>query len=133
MRNSSRPVILGIAANDVLLRVRADPMSGKKRKLRLAGTTFVDHSLQPIVPAGFQRIGHYGLLSPTCKQEALAAARAALDVPPPAPAVIESVAEFMQRVKCIEFGRCPHCGIGQFRVVATLLPPRDHPKLRGHP
>ena len=47
--------------------------------------------------------------------------------------VVESVAEFMQRVTCIEQARCPHCGIGQFRVVATLLPQRDPPKLRGPP
>jgi len=76
---------------------------------------------------------HYGLLSPTRKKEALAAARVALNVPPPMPAVVESVAEFMQRVRCIEKARCPHCGIGQFRVVATLLPQRDPPKLRGPP
>jgi hypothetical protein len=125
--------ILGIDGNDVLLRVRADPASGKKRTLHVPGTEFIDRFLQHVLPAGFKRIRHYGLLSPTRKKEALAAARAALNVPPPAPAVVESVAEFMQRVTCIEQARCPHCGIGQFRVVATLLPQRDPPKLRGPP
>jgi hypothetical protein len=125
--------ILGIDGNDVLLRVRADPTSGKKRTLRVPGTEFIDRFLQHVLPVGFKRISHYGLLSPTRKREALAAARAALNVPPHAPAVVESVAEFMQRVTCIEQARCPHCGIGQFRVVATLLPQRDPPKLRGPP
>ena len=78
-------------------------------------------------------IRHYGLLSPARKKDALAAARAALDVPPPQAAVIESVAEFMQRVAHIEHARCPHCKIGQFRVVATLLPERNLRNPRGPP
>ena len=80
-----------------------------------------------------RRIRHYGLLSFAPRKLALAAARAALDVPPPQAAVIESVAEFMQRVAHIEHTRCPHCRIGQFRVVATLLPRRDLPNPRGPP
>lgn len=129
----SNESILGIDGNDVLLRVRAGPTSSKKRTLRVPGTEFIDRFLQHILPAGFKRIRHYGLLSPARKKDALAAARAALNVPPPEPAVIESVADFMQRVARIEQGRCPHCRIGQFRVVATLLPQREPPKLRGPP
>lgn len=48
-----------------------------------------------MLPSGFKRIRHYGLLSPARKKAGLAAARAALDVPPPQTAVIESVAGFM--------------------------------------
>jgi hypothetical protein len=73
------------------------------------------------------------LLSPARKKDALAAARAALDVPPPQAAVIESVADFMQRVAHIEHARCSHCGVGQFRVVASLLPQRDVVHPRGPP
>ena len=125
--------IVGIDGKDVLLRVRADPASGKKRVIRLPGAEFIDRFLQHVLPAGFKRIRHYGLLSPARKKDALAAARAALDVPPPQMAVIESVAEFMQRVAHIEHTRCPHCKIGQFRVVASLLPKRDLPNPRGPP
>jgi hypothetical protein len=54
-----------------------------------------------------KRIRHYGLLSSAPRRKlALAAARAALDVPPPQAAVIESVAEFMQRLAHIEHTRC---------------------------
>lgn len=122
--------IVGIEGNDVLFRVRADPASGKKRTLRVPGAEFFDRFLQQVLPAGFKRIQHYGLLSPARKKDALATARAALDVPPPQAAVIESVAEFMQRVAHMEHTRCPHCKIGQFRVVASLLPQRDlvHPR-----
>ena len=125
--------IVGIEGNDVLFRVRADPASGKKRTLRVPGAEFIDRFLQHVLPAGFKRIRHYGLLSPARKKDALAAARAALDVPPPQAAVIESVADFMQRVAHIEHARCSHCKIGQFRVVATLLPERNLRNPRGPP
>jgi len=121
--------IVGIGDNEVLFRVRADPASGKKRTLCVPGAEFIDRFLQHVLPAGFKRIRHYGLLSPARKKDALAAARAALDVPPPQAAVIESVTEFMQRVAHIEHTCYPHCKIGQFRVIASLLPQRDlvHP------
>ena len=125
--------IVGIEGKDVLFRVRADSASCKKRTLRVPGAEFIDRFLQHVLPAGFKRIRHYGLLSPARKKVALAAARAALDVPPPQAAVIESVAAFMQRVAHIEHARCPHCRIGQFRVVATLLPQRNLPNPRGPP
>jgi hypothetical protein len=125
--------IVGIDGNDVLLRVRADPASGKKRVVRLPGVEFIDRFLLHVLPAGFKRIRHYGLLSPARKKAALAAARAALDVPPPQAVVIESVAEFMKRVTHMDLARCPYCENGRLRVVASLLPQRDFPNLRGPP
>jgi len=44
-----------------------------------------------VLPSGFKRIRHYGLLSAARKRAGLAAARAARDAPPPDPVVIESV------------------------------------------
>ena len=113
--------IVGIDGNDVRFRVRGDPESGQKRVVRLPGTEFIRRFLQHVLPTGFKRIRHYGLLSAARKKRCLAAARAALDVPPPHPEVIESVDEFLRRVARIEAARCPHCGVGQFRVSAVLL------------
>ena len=114
--------ILGIDGNDVLLRVRADATSGKKRTLRIAGTEFIGRFLLHVLPPGFKRIRHYGLLSPARKKEALAAARAALGAAAPQPAVIESVAAFLKRVARIEYAHCPHCGCGQFRLIDAIAP-----------
>ncbi|MBK8401431.1 MAG: transposase [Propionivibrio sp.] len=108
--------IVGIDGNDVLFRVRADRSTGKKRTIHLPGTEFIGRFLHHVLPPGFKRIRHYGLLSPARKKNGLAAARAALGVPPPHPEVIESVDEFLRRVARIEPAHCPHCGIGQFRV-----------------
>ena len=86
--------ILGIDGHEVLLRVRADDASGRKRTLRVPGTEFIDRFLQHVLPCGFKRIRHYGLLAPAHKRTHLAAARAALGAPPPQPVVIETVAAF---------------------------------------
>ena len=114
--------IVGITHDQVAFRVRADS-GGKKRVLRLAGSEFIACFLLHVLPSGFKRIRHYGLLSPARKKVGLAAARSALAVPPPEPAIIESVTAFLHRVARLASMCCPHCG-GQFRVTATLLPQR---------
>ena len=77
-----------------------------------------------VLPPGFKRIRHYGLLATAHKARRLAAARGALDVPIPDPVVIESVAAFMQRVAMIECPACRLCGFGHFVVSGSLLPVR---------
>ena len=114
--------IIGIANDQVAFRVRADA-EGKKRVLCLAGSEFIARFLLHVLPSFFKRIRHYGLLSPARKKVGLAVARIALAVPPPEPAIIESVAAFLHRVARLESMCCPHCG-GLFRVTATLLPQR---------
>lgn len=125
--------ILGIDGNDVLFRVRADTESGRRRTQRLPGIEFIGRFLQHVLPPSYKRIRHYGLLSPARKKMGLATARAALGVPPPEATVIESVAEFMQRVSCIEYGRCQDCGIGHLRRTGTIVPERHRPHSRGPP
>lgn len=88
--------IIGIANDQVAFRVRADA-EGRKRTLRLPGGEFIARFLLHVLPSGFKRIRHYGLLSPARKKIGLAA-RSALAVPPPEPVIIESVAAFLRRV-----------------------------------
>ncbi|MBK8892525.1 MAG: transposase [Propionivibrio sp.] len=61
--------IVGIDGNDVLFRVRADRSTGKKRTIHLPGTEFIGRFLHHVLPPGFKRIRHYGLLSPGPKEE----------------------------------------------------------------
>ena len=125
--------IVRIDGSEVAFRVRGDPVSGKKRVVRLPGAEFIQRFLQHVLPSGFKRIRHYGLLSAARKKAGLAAARQALGVPPPQPAVIESVDDFLRRIRRTEALRCPHCGDGAFRFTATLRPERHPLNLRGPP
>lgn len=105
----------------VHLRVRGE--GGKRRTLKLPGVEFIDRFLKHVLPEGFKRIRHYGLLAPAKKAKRLALARAALDAPAPEPAVIESVDVFLRRVAKIEACACPACQ-GRLHVVAVLAPIR---------
>lgn len=125
--------IVGIDGDEVALRVRADTGSGKKRTLRLPGSEFIGRFLLHVLPAGFKRIRHYGLLSPACKRAGLAAARAALDVPAPSPIAAESVADFLRRVAHIEHERCPSCGRGRMQLMAIIPPVPRALRVRGPP
>jgi hypothetical protein len=95
-------------------------------------------SLQPIeflrrfalhvLPRGFNRIRHYGLLANCSKRARLAQARGALNASTPAQATAapESVRAFWQRIAGIDIERCPHCHHGTLRLIATLAP-QPHP------
>lgn len=124
--------IVGMPGSEVAFRVRAGD-GEKKRVMRLPGAEFIRRYLLHVLPSGFKRIRHYGLLAPGGKRQRLAAARQALDVPPPEPAVIESVEAFLKRVANIEWLRCPHCRKGEFRPVQGFPPPRRLPPAMGPP
>ena len=115
--------IVGVADGQVAFRVRAgQPGQGKKRVIRLAGPAFIQRFLLHVLPPGFKRIRHYGLLAAANKTRRLAAARAALAVPTPDPVVIEDVADFLRRVARIVWRCCPACG--KERMVVTAVIPR---------
>jgi len=116
--------ILAVRDDGVRLRVRADGNGGKnagknagKKIVRIDGAEFVGRFLQHVLPAGFKRIRHYGLLAPAHKTRCLSQARAALAMPVPNPIAQETVAAFMRRVARIEIERCPRCH-GCWRPIA---------------
>ena len=123
--------IVAIRDGCVLLRVRADG-SGGKRVARIPGPVFIKRFLQHVLPPGFKRIRHYGLLSPARKRDRLAVARDALNVPAPSPPALEAAEDFMRRVAQKEISQCPRCGRGVLQVVAVLPPPRAS-AIRPHP
>jgi hypothetical protein len=119
--------IVAIQDQNVLLRVRADNQGGK-RVVRIPGVTFIERFLQHVLPPGFKRIRHYGLLSPARKTERLSAARQALNAPAPNPVAQETAEQFMSRVAQQDIARCPCCGLGRLRAVAVLQPFYAAPK-----
>jgi hypothetical protein len=126
--------LLEVGAERVRLRVRGAARLEGRRVIELPSDVFIARFLQHILPTGYKRIRHYGLLGPAAKAASLAAARAALDAPPPPPSAPESVEAFMRRVATFEWGRCPRCGAGTFVVVDVIVavhaqpwPPRGPP------
>jgi hypothetical protein len=62
--------IVAIRGDTVLLRVR-DNHAGGKRVIRVPGAEFTGRFLQHVLPPGFKRIRHYGVLSAACKKRCL--------------------------------------------------------------
>ncbi|MBH9554384.1 IS91 family transposase [Inhella gelatinilytica] len=104
---------------DVVFTVRADAHGGKRR-MRLPLQEFIRRFLLHVLPAGVQRIRHYGVLANGCKRRQLARARQALAQPQPQPLALEAARDFMARVARIDTQRCPTCGHSPMRVVASL-------------
>ena len=98
------------------LRVRADA-SGGKRVIAMHGVQFIERLLLHVLPSGFKRIGHDGLLAPAAKTQRLAASRKLLAMPRANPQAVEDAQAFMRRVAGLEIERCPHCQLGRWCVV----------------
>jgi hypothetical protein len=83
---------------------------------------FLRRFLLHVVPAGFVRIRHFGLLANRRRAAALAQCRALLAQPPPPPAPPESVRELVLRITGIDIERCPVCQQGVLQPLGRLLP-----------
>lgn len=110
--------LLAIEGDEVVLRVRAD--GGGKRTIGIPGNEFVARLLQHVLPPGFKRIRHFGLLAPAAKAQRLALSRQLLAMPQPSAQAREDAMAFMRRVAAIEIDRCPHCRLGHWQFVSTL-------------
>ena len=94
----------------------------KVKVMRLPVEEFIRRFLLHVLPKGFMRIRHYGLLANRHRTEHLTACRVALDAPTPAPAEPETVEAFLVRVLGTDPKRCPHCGQGRLLPVKRLPP-----------
>lgn len=117
----------------VAFRVRDNANPGKKRIERMPAQDFIGRFLQHVLPSGFKRIRHYGILASGHKQAQLARCRSALEMPAPNAAVIETVAAFFKRVMGRELACCPHCGQVAMRLVDVIAPARPTHQSRGPP
>ena len=77
----------------------------------------VGRLLQHVLPSGFKRMRHYGLLAPAAKTQRLALARQVLAMPAANPQAREDAQAFMRRVATLEIECCAHCKLGRWRVV----------------
>jgi len=123
--------LLAIDGDTVRLRVRADATGGK-RTIALDGQQFIGRLLQHVLPPGFKRIRHYGLLAPAAKTERLALARRLLAMPASSPQAREDAQAFMRRVAAIEIDCCPHCKLGRWQVLQQLPAQRSMLAMAGH-
>jgi hypothetical protein len=122
--------LLGLHDGVVRFAYRDRARGNHRKTMSLPATQFLQRFLLHVLPTGFTRIRHYGLLANRNKAQRLAQVRTALNLPTPPAVPVESVETFCQRVLGIDIHRCPTCRTGRLRLVGTLTPqltPRARP------
>ncbi len=116
--------LLAFEAETVRFRYKDYSQRGRRRVMALPALEFLHRFSLHVLPRGFNRIRHYGLLANRNKHLLLARARSALAAPAPARKTTppETAAAFWQRIAGIDIERCPRCRRGTLRLVARLAP-----------
>jgi hypothetical protein len=100
--------------------------SERQRVMTLASHEFIRRFLLHVLPQGFHRIRHYGLLASSARKAEIARARELLAVAPPAAKPVEAPEPIEWR------SPCPCCG-GRMRIIETFerwTQPRAPPRAR---
>ena len=126
--------LLGVSESEVSFRYRDYAHGNKMKVMHLQPHEFLRRFLIHVLPQGFMRIRHYGLLANRAKHAKLAQARTALDAPPvPQAPAAETVEAFWLRIAHLDIQLCPHCRAGHMIVIASIpmpaarAPPAIHP------
>jgi hypothetical protein len=90
-----------------------------RKTMTLPADEFLRRFLCHVLPSGFQRIRHYGLLASRTKHDDLARCRQLLGTLTPLPLAKKTTAEWILSLLGIEVDRCPRCG--QKELQRTLL------------
>jgi hypothetical protein len=111
--------------NDGTVRFRyRDCARGNRVKVtRLEAEEFIRRLPLHVLPPGFMRIRHYGLLANRCRAERLGRCRVLLGQPAPEPREPESVEAAMLRLTGVDIQRCPYCREGRLTRVVLVVPP----------
>lgn len=103
----------------------------RNKIMRLDAHEFIRRFLLHVLPSGFQRIRHYGLLANRYREIKLNQCRDLLAAPAPmVPLDAEDYRDRYQRLTGVSLRDCPHCGHGQMVRIETFLPgtlPRGPP------
>jgi hypothetical protein len=92
-----------------------------RRVMELGGVEFLRRYLTHVLPAGFQRIRHYGLHANRRKHDALALCRWLIEAPPAPSPPTETSDETIHRLTGLDPLACPNCGRRSLRPVGALL------------
>lgn len=90
---------------------------------------FLRRFLLHVVPRGFTRIRHFGLLANRTRHATLDRCRQLLQAPiaPPEDVPPEPVHVLMQRLTGVDLSRCPVCGEGRMQITAIVARPVHPP------
>jgi len=83
---------------------------------------FLRRFLLHVVPRGFMRIRHFGLLANRTRRDRLRQCRHLLGQPPPPEVAPAAAAVLLLRLTGVDFSRCPVCGEGHMQITVLVVP-----------
>jgi len=114
--------LLAVADGRVRFRWRDYADGDRAKVMDLDVDEFLRRFLLHVVPDGFVRIRHFGVLANRRRALALAQCRVLLTLPPPPVTRPESVRDLLLRVTGVDIERCPVCQQGILHPRGILLP-----------
>ena len=114
--------LVGVAEGAVRFRWRDYADGDRVKVMALDVDEFLRRFLLHVVPDGFVRIRHFGLLANRRRTAALAQCRALLSQPPLPEVRPESARDLLLRLTGVDIDRCPVCQLGMLRLIAVLAP-----------
>lgn len=125
--------LLDFADGQVAFQWKDYRQESKPKLMRLDAEEFTRRFLLHVLPSGFQRIRHYGLLANCHREVKLEQCRQLLQAPPAPPS--EEPLDYLdryQRLTGMSLRDCPQCGNAQMVRIESFLPgtlPRGPPCL----
>jgi hypothetical protein len=110
--------LVDVADGRVRFRYKDYADAHRLKTMTLTADEFLRRFVQHVLPKGFVKVRHYGLLANRCREERLALCRRLLLVENVRAALSEGIAKEEASVEAIR--RCPHCG--SQRMVCIALP-----------
>ncbi len=110
------------------------PGASRQKTMTLAATEFIRRVLLHVLPPGFHRIRHYGLLANCHRRQTLAQCRHRLQTPQPPAADRDAPVstDYRDRYEALtgrSLWQCPRCHEGTMHVVECLVGARARPAI----
>jgi hypothetical protein len=122
--------ILSIEHGRVAFRVRVSPDANRQKVMQLDEREFIRRFLLHVLPKGFVRIRHYGLLANRTRKNKIARCRDLLAAPKPDEPSPQTRRQKLLELTGVDIGQCPACRKGRMGIVEQIDPIR---RLFGHP
>jgi hypothetical protein len=119
--------LVSIDSGTIVFRYKDYRDGGKQKTMPLNATDFLQRFCLHILPSGFVRIRHYGIVSTRRKAQCLADARFILGVAAPQKQATDWKTIAFKRLG-FDPDRCPFCGQGKMVVIEKFAPERGPPK-----
>jgi len=112
--------LVGIEDDQIIFKCRDPENPGQKKLMKLHALEFMRRFLSHVLPSGFVRIRHFGLLGSRLKKVNINKIRELLNQLPIEKIVKEGFKELLKRLTGIDVDQCPRCHCTSLRSTVTL-------------